>query len=59
MYICNNCNKTFTDNEITFEKQLSNFHIVGIKTGDSIPKCPHCGNLFFFGLEKLAVEKTN
>lgn len=58
-YKCNGCGKTFTISELIFEKMSSKLNIVytfsefEAKKKLNMPECPYCGNLIFFGMEKL------
>ena len=48
-YKCRGCKKTFLGREIQYEKIPDNFHIVGVEDNQKMAKCPHCGDIAFFG----------
>ena len=48
-YKCRGCKKTFSGEEIQFEDMPDNFHVVGLEGNQKLEKCPHCGDIAFFG----------
>ena len=55
IYKCDKCKKIFNSDILILEPMLDNMEIFtpGVNVKDGIPKCPHCGNLAFFGFEVI------
>jgi len=54
IFECPSCNKTFPGNKMEIQEGLpDNMFIAGISQDQKIPKCPYCGNLAFFGFQKI------
>ena len=54
-YKCSDCEKEFQGNEMQSEALPDNMIIQGLLAKQRIPKCPHCGNLSFFGFEVVDI----
>lgn len=52
-YKCFSCNKNFSGKEMLFEEMPSNFSVADLEDKQTIPKCPHCGAVAFFGFREV------
>ena len=52
---CGECGKEFQSSEMQSEVLPDNFNIAGLGPNQKIPKCPHCGDLAFFGFEVIDI----
>ena len=50
--VCEKCKKVISGHEVEYQKMSKNFTIAGLSAESEIPKCPHCGNLAFFGMQE-------
>ncbi len=55
---CRGCKQTLSSEEIQFEQMPNNLCIDGIETGEKLPKCPHCGDIAFFGFIDIEGENN-
>jgi NAD-dependent SIR2 family protein deacetylase len=51
-YVCEECKKVITGHEMQYQKMPKSFNVAGLSAESEIPKCPHCGNLAFFGMQE-------
>ena len=56
-YECSKCKKTFNNKQVDYEEVPNNMSFgPGTSITDKgIPKCPHCGELGFFGFKVIDI----
>lgn len=54
---CFSCHETFKAKETEFADVPSNFIAIGSSHKTTVPKCPHCGAVAFFGFSPAIIKK--